>query len=152
MPKATTILNTGLRLGMIGVSALALAAVAYVHAVQRKADAAEAAFWSLDGQPCPTIDKAAYAHAPGKAKVTAFEGASFEYRVGHMMCTLRPHKGLAGGDYPVCQFTGPVLLGVKTAQTQAYFAPASVQAARVAILDGQPRCVLVHRFRMSDHR
>jgi hypothetical protein len=152
MPKATTILKTGLRLGVVGVGALGLAVLAYVHAVQRKADAAEAAFWSLDGPPCPTIDQAAYAHGPGKAKVTAFEGASFEYRVGHMMCTRRPHAGLGGGKYPVCQFTSPALLGVKTAQTQAYFAPPSAQAARVAILDGQTRCVLVHRFRMSDHR
>ena len=152
MPKATTILDTGLRLGLIGVGVLALAVLAYVHAVQRKADAAEAAFWSLDGPPCPTLAKAAYEQAPGKAKVTAFEGASFEYRVGHMMCTLRPHQGLLGGDYPVCQFTGPALLAVKTAQSQAYFAPASAQAVRVAILDGQTRCVLAHRFRMSDHR
>jgi hypothetical protein len=152
MPKATTILNTGLRLGAVGVGALGLAVLAYVHVIQRKADAAEAAFWSLDGPPCPTLDKAAYEQAPGKAKTTAFEGVSFEYRVGHMMCTLRPRKGLLGGDYPVCQFTSPVFLGVRTAQSQAYFALPSVQAARVAILDGQTRCVLAHRFRMNDHR
>jgi cbb3-type cytochrome oxidase subunit 3 len=151
MPKATTIIGWGQRLGAVGVGVLALAVVHYVYSAQKKADAAEAAFWSLDGPPCPTMDTATYARSGGEPKMTAYGGARFEYRVGHMMCALRPDTR-GSGEHPVCQFTGPVLLGVKTAGTQAYFAPAGMSAVRVAVIDGTARCVLIDHFEMKDHR
>lgn len=151
MPKAATIIASGLRLGLLGVGGLALAVVVFVHDHQRKADAAEAAFWTMDGPACPTLDKAAYAAAPGEAKVTVFQDIRFEYRVGHMMCIRRPNER-GGGDHPVCQFTGPDALGVKAAGAQAYFAPGRGRAARVAVVDGAAHCVVIKRFEMKDHR
>ncbi|EJL36131.1 hypothetical protein PMI01_01115 [Caulobacter sp. AP07] len=151
MPKTTTIIGWGQRLGAAGVVVVALAVTHYVYSDHRKAAAAEAAFWSLDGPPCPTVDAATYARSGGEPKVTAYDGVSFEYRVGHMMCTLRPDTR-GGGEHPVCQFTGPVLLGVKTPTTTAYFAPTGMNAVRAAVIDGKARCVLIHRFEMKDHR
>jgi hypothetical protein len=137
----------------VGVGVLALAVVHYVYSAQKKTDATEAAFWSMGGAACPTMDKATYDQAPGTPKVTAFQDIRFEYRVGHMMCTHRPaERGQGGGDHPVCQFTGPVLLGVKATGTQAYFAPAGMSAVRVAVVDGTARCVLIDHFEMKDHR
>ena len=151
MPKAATIIGSGLRLGLLGVGMVALAIGAFVYDHQRKADAAEAAFWSMEGPACPTLDQAAYVAAPGKAKVTVFQDIRFEYRVGHMMCIRRPNER-SGGDHPVCQFTGPDALGVKMAGAAAYFAPAGGRAARVAVEDGTVRCVVIKRFEMKDHR
>ena len=151
MPKATTIIGWGQRLGVLGVAVVALAVVHYVYSDQRKAAAAEAAFWSLDGPACPTVDAATYARSGGEPKVTAYDGVSFEYRVGHMMCTLRPDTH-GGDEHAVCQFTGPVLLGVKTPTTAAYFAPTGMSAVRAAVIDGKARCVLIHGFKMKDHK
>ncbi|SFK08363.1 hypothetical protein [Caulobacter sp. UNC279MFTsu5.1] len=151
MPKANRILGLGQALGAACVAVLGLAAAAHVYSSQKQASAAEAAAWSLDGPPCPTVGPADYAAGSGKAKVTAFDDARFEYRVGHMMCIHRP-DARGGGEHPVCQFTGPVLLAVRTPQAQAFFAPPSMRAVRVAVVDGQPRCVLIPPFQMADRR
>jgi hypothetical protein len=151
MPKPTTIIGSGLRFGMLGVGVVALAIGAYVHDQQRQADTAEAAFWSLDGPACPTLDKAAYDAGPGQAKGTIFQDIRFEYRVGHMMCVRRPNER-GGGDHPVCQFTGPDLLGVKAPGAEGYFALSGARAARVAVEDGAVRCVVIKGFAMRDHK
>ncbi|KQY35130.1 hypothetical protein ASD38_00725 [Caulobacter sp. Root487D2Y] len=151
MPMANRIFGRGQMLGAAFVVLLGLAAFTHIYVTQRQGDDAEAAAWSLDGPPCPTVDAATYVAAPGVAKVTTFEDASFEYRVGHMMCVHRPDaKGW--GEHPVCQFTGPVLLAVKTPGTQAYFAPPLMSAVRVGVVDGKARCVLIPPFQMSDRR
>jgi hypothetical protein len=151
MPKATKIIGLGQKLGAACVFLLGLAAAVHFYGVQRQASAAETAAWSLDGPPCPTVTAATYSTAPGAPKVTTFEDASFEYRVGHMMCIHRP-DARGWGEHPVCQFTGPVLLGVKAPGIQAYFAPPSMKAVRVAVIEGQARCVLIAPFQMGDRR
>jgi hypothetical protein len=127
---------------------------AFIYLSQKSASAVEAAFWSLQGQPCPTMDQAAYERAWGTPQVTPYGGASFEYRVGHMMCTQRPGEGRddGGARHPVCQFTGPVFLGVTTVRGRYFFEPPNMNAARVGIIDGEARCVLIPRFRMNAHR
>ena len=151
MPKANRILGLGQTLGAACVVVLGLAALANVYSTQRQASAAEAAAGSLVGPPCPTVAPATYAAGPGVAKVTTFEDASFEYRVGHMMCVHRP-DARGWGEHPVCQFTGPRLLAVKAPGIQAYFAPPSMRAVRVAVIDGKASCVLIAPFRMGDRR
>jgi hypothetical protein len=145
------ILDSGMSLGGWVVIAASLGLCAAFYLAQKDASTDEATFWSLRGPPCPSLDQASYQRAWGTAQVTRYDGASFEYRVGHMMCTRRPDEHGAG-LHPVCQFTGPVFLGVETGGERHYFAPPSRYAARVAILDGQPRCVLIPRFKMDAHR
>jgi hypothetical protein len=151
MPKATTIIGWGQRLGALGVGVLAVVLCINVYTVQKKADAAVAASWSLDGTPCPTVDAATYAGSWGKPQVTAFGDVKFGYRVGHMVCTHRPNaKG--GGEHGVCDFTGPVMLGVTSPTSTAYFAPTGMSAVRASVVDGQARCVLIPPFRMQDRK
>ena len=136
------------------VIAASLAICAGIYLAQRNATTVEIDFWSLRGQPCPTLDQTAYDQAWGTAQVTPYGGSRFEYRVGHMMCAQRP--GEPGADdaalHPVCQFTGPAFLGVTTPRGRYYFAPPNSQAARVGIIDGEARCVLIPHFGMADHR
>lgn len=141
-----------MNLAGVVVIAVSLGICAYIYLAQKNASADEAAFWSLRGPPCPTMDLAAYERAWGEAQVTRYAGASFEYRVGHMMCTRRPVEGQDGALYPVCQFTGPVFLGVTTARGRYFFNPPYTHAARVGVVDGEARCVLVPRFKMDAHR
>jgi hypothetical protein len=146
------ILDSGMSLGGWVVIAASVGICAAIYLAQKNASADEAAFWSLRGPPCPPLDQTRYQRAWGTAQVTRYEGASFEYRVGHMMCTRRPGEPGSGVPYPVCQFTGPVFLGVETGGRRSYFAPPSRYAARVAILNGQARCVLIPRFKMNARR
>jgi hypothetical protein len=127
---------------------------AFIYLAQKTASAVEAEFWSLQGQPCPVMAQAAYEGAWGKPQVTPYGGASFEYRVGHMMCTQRRDERQDGEAslHPVCQFTGPVFLGVTTARGRYFFEPPYTHAARVGIVNGEARCVLIPRFKMNAHR
>jgi hypothetical protein len=146
------IVDSGMSVGGWVVIAASVGLCAAIYLAQKDASADEAAFWSLRGPPCPVLDQASYQRAWGTAQVTRYDGARFEYRVGHMMCTQRPDEHGAGGSHPVCQFTGPVFLGVETGGDRYYFAPPSRYAARVAILDGHAHCVLIPRFKMNAHR
>lgn len=150
--KRRNILDGGMSLGGWIVIASSLGICAAIYLAQRSASADEAALWSLRGPPCPVMSPSAYQQAWGKAQVTRYGEASFEYRVGHMMCTRRSNPPGNGPTHPVCQFTGPVFLGVESGGSRYYFAPPSRYAARVAILDGEARCVLIPRFKMNDRR
>jgi hypothetical protein len=151
MPKASNIIGLGQKLGALGVAVLAVVMGVNVYTVQKKADDAVAAAWSLDGPPCPTVDAATYAGFWGKPQVTAYDDVKFGYRVGHMVCTHRPDaKG--GGEHGVCDFTGPVMLGVTSPTATAYFAPTGMSAVRAGVVDGQARCVLIAPFRMQDRK
>ena len=150
--RGRNILDSGMSLGGWVVIAASIGICAAIYLAQKSASADEAAFWSLRGPPCPSLDPASYQRAWGTPQVTRYDGASFEYRVGHMMCTRRPGEQGTGGPYPVCQFTGPVFLSVETGGRRSYFAPPARYAARVAILNGQARCVLIPRFKMNAHR
>lgn len=150
--KPRNILDAGMNLAGMVVIAASLGLCAFIYLAQKNASAVEAAFWSLEGPPCPTMTQAAYDRAWGTPQVTRYDGASFEYRVGHMMCTRRPSEGRDGALYPVCQFTGPVFLGVTTARGRYAFQPPYTHAARVGIIDGEARCVLIPRFKMTAHR
>jgi hypothetical protein len=122
-----------------------------IYLTQKTASTDEAEFWSLRGPPCPLLDQASYQRAWGTAQVTQYGGSRFEYRVGHMMCTQRPDEH-GRGSHSVCQFTGPVFLGVETGPSGSYFAPPSGSAARVAVVGDKAFCVLIPRFKMNAHR
>ena len=138
--------------GVVIVASLGICA--FIYFAQKNASAVEAEFWSLQGPPCPAMTPAAYDQAWGKPQVTRYGGAGFEYRVGHMMCTQRRDERQDGeaGLHPVCQFTGPVFLGVTTARGRYFFEPPNMNAARVGIVNGEARCVLIPGFKMNAHR
>ena len=85
MPKAATIIGSGLRLGLLGVGVVALAIGAFVYDHQRKAAAAEAAFWSMEGLVAPPLN----------GQLTVRQAIADAIRVGHMSPIRRP--GGAGG-------------------------------------------------------
>lgn len=102
------------------------------------------------GPPCETLTAAAFAARKLTApKATNYEGVIFARRFGHMQCSaLRYGGGWSSETYPVCQFTSPAALHVKTDKGEWFFAPPPGQPATVAIPHGQARCVLGSNFRL----
>lgn len=109
----------------------------------------QAGEWSLDGEPCPASTAADFAAASRRAPMTTvFDEVRLSRRAGHVQCARHAYR-LGGGkqEAQVCDFTSPGALAVETPRTVVYYtAPGS---ARVAVIDGRPRCVQTARFRMG---
>jgi len=103
------------------------------------------------GAPCPELSRQqAQARIRRPLKATLYEGVVFGRRVGHMDCrTLRYGAGWSPRSYPVCQFTGPDLLWVKTSRGERWFAPGPGQPATVGAPEGEARCVLASNFTIA---
>lgn len=141
----------GLPLGWLALAcACILAPAAFIPAwiKHRSEGLAESAAWTMTGAPCPSMIKTDYESAKSPpVKISTYSEVTFERRVGHMECLTRPED--AGmSRYPICQFTGPVLLRVKTAKADAYFKPGPGQSVRVAVRNGVTQCVMVPRLAM----
>jgi hypothetical protein len=102
----------------------------------------------VEGPPCPPATAAGLAARRMKVrKLTNYEGVIFGRQFGHMDCrTLRYGAGWGTAIYPVCQFTSPSALSVKTDKGEWFFAPGPGQPATVAVPHGRPRCVMDSNF------
>lgn len=141
-------------------TAIALAALTFLGLVgwiyggsylrQRDLALDRAAGAAVAGPPCEPLTAAAFAARKLSApKATRYEGVTFARRFGHVECSALRYGGGWGSDtYPVCQFTSPAALRVKTAQGEWFFAPPPGQPATVAVPHGQPRCLLGSNFRL----
>lgn len=117
---------------------------------QRELAITRASEAKVDGPPCPAVTEAEFARRKLKAhKVTNYEGVLFARQFGHMDCrTLRYGAGWGTAVYPVCQFTSPNVVTVKTDKGAWFFAPGPGQAATVAVPHGEARCVMGSNFRL----
>jgi hypothetical protein len=117
---------------------------------QREFALGRAAEAKIDGPPCPQLTAAQFAQRGLKApKATDYEGVVFGRQFGHMDCrTLRYGAGWGTEVYPVCQFTSPNALSVKTARGVWFFHPGPGQPATVATPHGEARCVMGSNFRL----
>ena len=102
----------------------------------------------VEGPPCPQLTAAEFAARKLKApKLTSYEGVTFGRQFGHMDCSaLRYGSGWGTDTYPVCGFTSPNALSVKTDKGEWFFAPGPGQPATIAVPHGQPRCVMDSNF------
>jgi hypothetical protein len=104
----------------------------------------------VEGPPCPQLTAAEFVARKLKApKLTSYEGVVFGRQFGHMDCSaLRYGAGWSTEMYPVCQFTSPSALSVKTDKGEWFFAPGPGQPATIAVPHGQPRCVMDSNFNL----
>ena len=102
-----------------------------------------AAEWTVAGAPCP-------AASPGPSQsryLMSFHGVEFGRRFGHAECAFI--RGPEGHG-PVCQFTSPADLEVKTEKGLFRYAPGVGQPATVSVIgDEAPRCVMATRFALG---
>jgi len=101
---------------------------------------------AIVGPPCPSLTADA-ARRSLKAQDVAlsyvfdFNGDTFGRVFGYADCSVAASSdGI--GSYDVCQFTSPAVLYVKTARSEAYFAPGVGRKATVMTRDGAPSCVM----------
>lgn len=102
----------------------------------------------VEGPPCPQLTAAEFAQRGLKApKATNYENIIFARQFGHMDCSaLRYGAGWGTETYPVCQFTSPSALRVKTDKGEWFFAPGPGKPATVAVPRGEPTCVMDSNF------
>lgn len=115
---------------------------------QREAALSRAKDAAIAGPPCPSLTKAEFAARHLKVKhATFYEDVTFGRQVGHMSCNSLRYGGGWGTDmYPVCQFTGPVAVTVKTDKGEWYFFPGAGQPATVSVPHGKASCVVASNF------
>ena len=117
---------------------------------QRELAFGRAAEAKVDGPPCPQLTAAEFAARKLKVtKATNYEDVVFGRQFGHMDCrTLRYGAGWGTAIYPVCQFTSPAALTVRTSKGEWFFAPGIGKPATIAVPHGEARCVMDSNFRL----
>jgi len=109
--------------------------------------AADASLARIAGPPCPAVARGAYAQPLRPDKMFDFNDVDFARHFGQANCDVAPTKGALGqGFYPVCQFSSPAVLAVRTARGMYYFEPGVGRAATVSVQDGVARCVLASPY------
>ncbi|HEX3699901.1 MAG TPA: hypothetical protein VHV27_04435 [Phenylobacterium sp.] len=139
------------------VAVMGVAAVATVAAIfgpslviHRREAIVTAKAWTLSGPPCQGLTTPAYAKQWFKAvKGFEWDGVVFGRGAGHAECQdVRYGAGRGFGVYPVCQFTTPQVISVRTDRGVFYFTPGLGKGATVAVPHGLPSCVVASNFRL----
>ena len=104
--------------------------------------------WENKAPPCPRISAAVYrTRYAALERPTAYEGATVTRLFGHVMCSDIDTQGRWGfASHPVCQFTSPNAIRVRTANLEAYFEPGPGNLATVSIEPRGVSCTLGGAF------
>lgn len=116
------------------------------------ANAAAASEWEVEGPPCPRFTAQQFARQGLSApKVFGYDDLVIGRAVGHVSCgAAGDDHGRARSTHPVCEFTGPAALRVKTPKGEFFFAPGVGRPATVSVEHGVSRCVLASHFTIGD--
>jgi hypothetical protein len=125
---------------------LAHLAVRYVQVRHQRI--ADAAAWNIEGPPCPQIGAAELQNTPGKGLQSFTYGdVVFARRFGYVECApIYEDGGRADVSYPVCQFSRPGDLRIRTQAGEWRFRPGAGRPATVSAPRGQARCVMGARL------
>lgn len=149
-------LTTGQKVtfAVAGLIAVALPAWLVGGSYLRQRDAALSLAREADikGAPCPELTRAQFeARGLKTPKSTTYEGVIFSRQFGHVECRgVRYGGGWSSRVYPVCQFTSPNVLHVKTRKGEWYFFPGMGQAATVGTPNDEAQCVMAANFTMQN--
>jgi hypothetical protein len=127
----------------VGAAALVWSAVDRAAGIQRS-KIADAVAWDVRGPECRRITEAEFLSGREKGpQGFHYEAVGFYRREGNAECaSIYEDGGRGEAVFPVCQFTKPNELLVRTAAGDWYFAPGPRQPATLSVRAGQPRCVL----------
>lgn len=104
--------------------------------------------WQIHGAACPVITPAEFLSGRRRGpRRFAYGGVDFYRRHGHVSCApIYYDHGRSSRFYPVCQFTSPGDLLIRSEGRDWYFRPGPGQPATVSVAYGRPRCVLASNF------
>lgn len=100
---------------------------------------------AIVGPPCPSITPDEIARDGLQTRYSSdFNGLTLGRRFGEISCFEVPAKGGMGvKSYPVCQFSGPDVVTVKSGQSLLSFRPGVGKKASILVEPGAPpRCVM----------
>jgi hypothetical protein len=143
--KARRIVAWGASIGAL----TGLAMVAGVVIATPRMEAADKAYWTVSGPPCPTATPDEI-HRIGRPllQVTEFGEGHFARISGAVECNDLTENGIGLISGTACQFSGPRALWVSSEGGSSYYdirrgGPATVTVSRSA----PPRCVLAAHFK-----
>jgi hypothetical protein len=130
------------------IAAVAIVGTVGVSSAHYHRELAQEQGWVNAAAPCPSISADAYRtrYAAGERR-TAFEGATLTRMYGHVMCADVDTAGTWGfASHPVCQFTSPNAIRVKTGKIEVFFEPGPGSLATITIDPKGVRCSLGGQF------
>lgn len=133
----------------LGLAAAAFAvwglAARYLHI--RAERVADARAWAITGPACPQIDEAELMRDVGAGlRSFTYADVTFFRREGFVECApIYEDGGRGDAFHPVCQFTGPGDLRVRTTRGDWRFRPGR-RPATVSVANGEARCVMASRL------
>ncbi len=129
--------------GVLAVAVIAGAGLLIWHG-NVEADQKEAASWTVDGPPCPTIGAAAFKQLENQpASPFDFRGLHGEMTNGTVNCEIIDYDhGRKTASFPVCQFAAAYGLHVAGPKGDLYFAPGVGHTTNLSLAGGNVRCVL----------
>lgn len=115
---------------------------------------AEATAWKIEGPACPPLAPAEFLKGRKRApRYFAYEGVRFYRRSGYVDCAAIYYDGgRSDRFYPVCQFTSPGQVMVRTKKGEWYFDPGVGQPATVSTPHDEARCVMASRVTLGTVR
>lgn len=131
--------------GVVGAGVVIVAGLSIYDRFLNVRDAgAESGANAIAGPPCPTITPDIISRDGLQTRYSSdFGGLTLGRRFGEISCAEVAAKGGLGvKSYPVCQFSGPDVLTVKTDKGQLYFRPGVGRRASILMDKGAPRCVM----------
>jgi hypothetical protein len=138
--------------GAVVVITVAVGALAFNFAQDRKTNVGTAKAWEIQGPPCPTLTAVQFTAQHFTAKKTFdYDGITIGRAAGDASCSdvkASGGKGLATDK--VCQFTSPVTLTVASKGGSYYFAPDVGHPASLMIHGDVPRCVMASNFTLKN--
>lgn len=137
----------GVWLGTAPAVAIVGLVLAWNSASHRRLELAQG--WVGDRPGCPPISAAAYATKgyAARERQIVYNEVTFARQFGHVECKDVDTRGGAGFvTHPVCQFTGPAAIRVKTGRGESFFEPGIGQVATVSVEDGRAQCALGGKF------
>jgi hypothetical protein len=140
--KAQRIMAIGVAAG----AAVGLGVVAGIQLATVPVAAADKAYWTVSGPPCPTTTEAALAVGRPLAQVVDFGEGRFARSSGAVVCIDDTDAmGLVKGT--TCQFSAPRRLAVWSKGGAAFFDVWSGGPATVTVSQSRPpRCVLAAHY------
>jgi len=131
---------------LAGAVLLALAGVIGIaqDVLQHRAEGvADYKAWTVAGPRCPPLPKFLGAPDAHPLQITTFGHARFAREHGATLCSdIATNGGRGLGQFPICQFDHPGVIGVSTRRGVYWFWAGFLRPATVSVEGGVPVCVI----------
>jgi hypothetical protein len=136
--------RVGVAVTVVAAVAVALGALGLQWQSKRDDERAYAAAWTTVGPPCPPISRDWFARLQIEHPTPfAFQGIAGVMAHGGVSCTTIDYAdGRRTAPFPVCQFSAPFAVMLKTPRGDLYVEPGVGRQVSVTLRGGDLRCLV----------